>query len=267
MKTTVLLASAVAVFTAAPCASQFVPADLRTAMQQRTVATAHADAATWDRLTADNFTLVQGNGAMFTKAQRLARIRATKPDSVRPFQHETVLMHGNASAVQRFENQGAWVLLVWSKERGGWRVAAAQVTPIEADSATVRQAIDANNARFTAAFIRGDASALAAEYANDAVLMLSNGPAVEGGDAIKQAFTQFLGGVSVPAFKLTTHDIVIIQDKAIERGTYEMTMHPKSGTGADIVDKGKYLTVWEQQPDGSWKIIRDISNTDRPAAM
>jgi ketosteroid isomerase-like protein len=27
-------------------------------------------------------------------------------------------------------------------------------------------------------------------------------------------------------------------------------------------DSGKYLTVWQKQADGGWKIIRDINNTD-----
>lgn len=29
-------------------------------------------------------------------------------------------------------------------------------------------------------------------------------------------------------------------------------------------DTGKYLTVWKKQPDGNWKIVRDIFNSDKP---
>ena len=32
-----------------------------------------------------------------------------------------------------------------------------------------------------------------------------------------------------------------------------------------VKDKGKYLTVWKHQPDGTWKIVRDINNSDLPA--
>ena len=38
----------------------------------------------------------------------------------------------------------------------------------------------------------------------------------------------------------------------------------KISTGSDAYI-GKYLTVWKHQPDGSWKIIRDINNSDQPS--
>ena len=44
---------------------------------------------------------------------------------------------------------------------------------------------------------------------------------------------------------------------------YAMTMKPK--TGASIADVGKYLSVWQKQSDGSWKMVRDISNSDKAA--
>jgi len=25
---------------------------------------------------------------------------------------------------------------------------------------------------------------------------------------------------------------------------------------------GKYMTVWKKQPDGSWKVVADMGNTD-----
>src|SRR5207245_620651 len=40
-----------------------------------------------------------------------------------------------------------------------------------------------------------------------------------------------------------------------------------TAANARFVDNGKYLTVWGRQADGSWKIIRDINNSDRPGAM
>ena len=42
-----------------------------------------------------------------------------------------------------------------------------------------------------------------------------------------------------------------------------MTIQPKSGK--PVQDRGKFLTVWKKQPDGSYKAIRDIFNSDLPA--
>ncbi len=76
-----------------------------------------------------------------------------------------------------------------------------------------------------------------------------------------------LSQFSIVDARLTTKDVIVTADYAIERGTFSWTLHPKTGTGPDIVDTGKYLTVWERQEDGSWRITRDINNSDRAAAM
>ena len=234
-------------------------------MKQRAEALDRADAATWDRLTADNYVVIGQNGLLLTKAARLAQLKAGQRNGPSSVEHETVQMYGT-TAVQRFQStrDEIWVGYVWAKDRNGWRVAFAQVTSIVPDSAAVRHAIDDDNARFVDAFKRGDAAGLASHYGDSAVVMLANAPALEGTAAIKQGLTEFFGNVSVPNFHVTTHDIIINPDYAIERGTYEMTIHPKSGAGSDITDRGKYITVWELQLDGSWKIIRDISNSDNP---
>ncbi len=268
MKTPTAVAALAAVLVM-PCFGQSrVPADLQTAMKQRADALARADAATWGRLTADNFVVVAGNGLLQTKAQRLAQFKAGRPNGPRSAEHETVQMYGN-TAVQRFQStsDGIWVAFVWAKDRNGWRVAFAQLTPIIPDSADVRHAIDTANARYADAFKRGDAASLVATYTDDAVLMPANMTAWEGRAAISQGFAGFLSQFSIVDARLTTKDVIVTSDYATERGTYSLTLHPKTGTGPDIVDNGKYLTVWERQEDGSWRIIRDISNADRAGAM
>jgi uncharacterized protein (TIGR02246 family) len=234
-------------------------------MKQRADALTRADAATWGRLTADNFVVVNGVGAVQSKAERVAQIKAGQPNGPSSVERETVAVYGT-TALQRFQSprDGIWVTFVWTKDRGGWRVAFAQITPIVPDSASVWRAIAESNARFAASFKRGDAATMAANYADDAVLMLDQGPAWEGAAAIKQGFAQFLSEDSVPNVTLSTHDIVLLPGTAIERGSFQLTTHRKGSAGADTAVSGKYMTVWEQQPDGTWKIIRDISNSDVP---
>ncbi len=52
-------------------------------------------------------------------------------------------------------------------------------------------------------------------------------------------------------------------DMVYSQGTYTMTMtNPK--TKKPMTDKGKYLTVYTKQADGSWKAIADTFNSDSP---
>jgi ketosteroid isomerase-like protein len=46
-------------------------------------------------------------------------------------------------------------------------------------------------------------------------------------------------------------------------GTYGVRF--KDAAGKMVLDKGKYLTVWKKEADGSWKVLFDIFNSDLPA--
>ena len=138
--------------------------------------------------------------------------------------------------------------------------ASGNVSP---DTASVRGAIEAANAKFVEAFKRADKAILIANYADDAILMMPNEEAWRGRDAIDKGFTGFLSQVSFKDGAATTGDVMVAGDLAVETGTFAWTLQPKSGP--EIKDKGKYLTVWKRQADGTWKIVRDINNTDLPA--
>jgi hypothetical protein len=45
---------------------------------------------------------------------------------------------------------------------------------------------------------------------------------------------------------------------AAETGTATLTIQPPSG--AEQSQKVKYVVVWQKQPDGTWKLYRDIWN-------
>jgi hypothetical protein len=103
-----------------------VPADLQQAMQERDEAVFNADSATWDRLTADEFTVVDPSGRFMTKAERLGRLMA--PAEATPLEHVQIRRYGDIY-VRRFLTSGLWVLDIWVREPGGWRVVAIQATP------------------------------------------------------------------------------------------------------------------------------------------
>jgi ketosteroid isomerase-like protein len=72
-----------------------------------------------------------------------------------------------------------------------------------------------------------------------------------------------LAGGKVSSFTTSSESVLLSRDYAIENGAYEMTFTPK-GAPKPIHDTGKYLTVWKRQTDGTWRMIRDINNTDLP---
>jgi len=45
-------------------------------------------------------------------------------------------------------------------------------------------------------------------------------------------------------------------------GTYEFRSKQKDGS--ELVEHGKYMTLWKKQPDGSWKVAVDMGNTAGP---
>ncbi len=104
------------------------PPELREAMRLRAQAVAQADAATWDRFTAEDFTVVLPNGTLMNKADRLAQLKTQKPMRRSPPQQEQVKHYGE-TFVRRFLGDNGWILEVWAKEGGKWRVVAVQVTP------------------------------------------------------------------------------------------------------------------------------------------
>jgi ketosteroid isomerase-like protein len=46
-------------------------------------------------------------------------------------------------------------------------------------------------------------------------------------------------------------------DLGYSTGTYTATF-------GEMTDKGKYVTIWRKQSDGSWKVTEDMFNSDLP---
>ncbi|MET0988578.1 MAG: SgcJ/EcaC family oxidoreductase [Steroidobacteraceae bacterium] len=135
-------------------------------------------------------------------------------------------------------------------------------TASAADTATDTAAIRAVNPAWAKAYNAGDAAAVAALYAEDAVVYPPGAPAARGHTAIREHFvkdikaTKAAGGV----INLSTGDVAVSGDLAWESGTFKVT--DKSGA---TVDTGKYVSVFQKR-NGKWLLFRDIWNSDAPSA-
>jgi ketosteroid isomerase-like protein len=119
---------------------------------------------------------------------------------------------------------------------------------------TFEQAFVKLNAEVTEAFNSGDVRRCARFYSADATLLLSDRPPVRGRAAIEAALQGF---ASVGA-KLKPVEILEIRssgDMGVCAGTYVFEV-PRAG-GAPAEQRGKFVTVFMRQPDGSWNAVID----------
>jgi len=139
--------------------------------------------------------------------------------------------------------------------------AATAASPV-ADVAAVRQTIEQANNKFADAMMRGDSAGLVANYADDVVDMNPARPGWGGRGEMGAGFGKMVQSQKVTDYKYNIANVNVTGDYAIETGSFEFTATPKGGKPMPV--KGKYLTVWKKQADGSWKIVRDISNSAPP---
>ena len=121
-----------------------------------------------------------------------------------------------------------------------------------------RAAIEAANAKFSDAFARGDAKALAAMYTSDAIAFPPDSDMVHGNEAIGE-FWKATRDSGVQTAALTTVDVGRSGDVAYEVGKVSLTIQPAGKELTTAV--AKYVVVWKRQADGSWKLHRDIWNS------
>jgi len=137
---------------------------------------------------------------------------------------------------------------------------ATQKTPQTPSSLApgAARAIKAANAKFSYYYGKKDAAKVASLYANDGGVFPPNMPKFEGKQAV-QGFFNAMMGAGIAGVELTTTDLAGDTSWISESGAYTL----KAASG-DAIDQGKYLVVWKNE-DGTWKMYRDIFNSNKPA--
>ncbi len=128
--------------------------------------------------------------------------------------------------------------------------ALSYARPARADE--VRQAVDAGNRAFIAAFLRGDARAVADLYTEDAQVIAPGAPVARGRSAIAAAWQKAMDS-GIKDVRLDTADVESAGDLAYETGTVRLV--GKDGA----VSAERYVVVWKRA-GGQWKLHRDIWN-------
>jgi|SRR5208337_2710120 len=109
-----------------------------------------------------------------------------------------------------------------------------------------------------------DADKFASYFAEDCSALYPGAGILNGKEAIKAAMAPYFAD---PNFSVTFQSTRAMASKGGDmvytQGTYTMTTtNPK--TKKPMTEKGKYLTVYTKQADGSWKAVADTYNSDSP---
>jgi uncharacterized protein (TIGR02246 family) len=107
-----------------------------------------------------------------------------------------------------------------------------------------------------------DADKWVSYFAEDGAGLYPGMATLVGKPAIKAAMAPFF---TDPNFSLNFQSTRAVASKGGDlvytQGTYTMTMtDPK--TKKPVTDKGKYLTIYAKQADGTWKAVADTFNSD-----
>jgi uncharacterized protein (TIGR02246 family) len=142
-------------------------------------------------------------------------------------------------------------------------VACTQAPPPDTHDADVQSLKDAE-AAWAKVMAAKDFEKSMSYYADDASLLMANMPAINGKDAIRAAFKPMFDD---PNFALTFQgsriEVAKSADLGYTQGAYTLTItNPQ--TKKPLNDKGKYLTTFKKQADGTWKVVADMVSSDIP---
>lgn len=132
------------------------------------------------------------------------------------------------------------------------------VFPAAGADEKVEQAVRDADEQWSKAAVAKDLDKAISFYADDAVVLPPNHPAVTTKDEIRNLWRGFLDSLTNISWTTIRLETAKSGDMAYMTGTYEMTM--KDGTK----DHGKFLDVWKKQADGTWKVVADVVNSDLP---
>lgn len=128
-----------------------------------------------------------------------------------------------------------------------------------ADESTIR-ALDAQWSKTAAA---NDVDGTVSYYSDDASLLPPNAPIASDKQSIRSAWASLLGPDTALTWQASKVDVARSSDVAYVVGVYQMVT--KDPQGKSATDRGKFVEVWKKQPDGNWKTVADIFNSDLPA--
>jgi uncharacterized protein (TIGR02246 family) len=118
------------------------------------------------------------------------------------------------------------------------------------------RAIEKANSEFIVAMKTGDAATIAAPYTENASFITIDGACIQGRTEIEKMYRDRFARIGqVSSTKINSKKLVVDGDLAYESGYGEIGVLKD---GKLSINGGRFLTVWQRQADGDWKILRNV---------
>ena len=124
-----------------------------------------------------------------------------------------------------------------------------------------REAIAAASLAFSDAYVRNDMEALGRLY-TEHVVLLPPGQEIRGREAAARYFAWPPGHRQIE-HSMYPKEVVVLGDVATDYGIWRSIFERD---GVRSTASGTYLVVWLREPDGAWRIDRDMWHREPPAA-
>jgi ketosteroid isomerase-like protein len=130
------------------------------------------------------------------------------------------------------------------------------------DADKLKSEIKSMNDKMAKASVSNNMDYMKSYYCDNVISLPNNGPQVSGlSQLMAKNKEDMQAGYKMISLDLKTDNIFPDKMYVIETGHYDISMSmPKSDKPMN--DKGKYITVWERQTDGSLKVLIETWNTD-----
>jgi uncharacterized protein (TIGR02246 family) len=133
---------------------------------------------------------------------------------------------------------------------------APETPPV--DPAALKDAIQAREKEWSAAFLAGNAAGIAALYAEDAVSIQPAGDSWTGRAAITKGEQAQFDTLAVTAREDIAEEVIPVGDNfAVEVGHYSYQATSKTNK-QPRASSGRYMVLWRKDTDGVWRLLRDI---------
>jgi ketosteroid isomerase-like protein len=137
-------------------------------------------------------------------------------------------------------------------------------TPLAAgnDTEKIRETLEKTSAILVKATIENDLDTIMSYYLDDVITMPAYHPMLKGKEALRKREEESRKkGYSIDSLNFTILEVHSCEDTVYEIGLYAISM-TIPGRERPFADKGKYVTLWKIQDDGSLKIKAEIWNSD-----